>query len=414
MKILVIHDRAEIGAQLQCIASETAGPKSRIDLVNDVISARDKLRDHFYDLVVIDLTLPIKVGRPSATLENTQIILEEIFDSEEIKAPADVLGISIDPSVLNLVRSSIGQHLMACLQEDSDGVWREAFKEKIRYLTKARSARQRVANSSHEVDLVLLTALDKEAQPYSDIFELGASPDFRGAKEFTFSDMNGRMRRGVLHAIGQAGQPPCGSATQALLTQFRPKLIVMTGFCGGVEARVRFGDLVGFVTSSAWDYGKWDEIRAPDGGKRTVFKPRPMPLNCPDNGIRDLVREMTQDSYRPSAETLAAVTRASGGRVTDWKIRLRGAGSGSAVVTSQEVLDQIVGRDEEIWAIDMESYAFYYACRNTPVLPPDFICLKAVADYCNGEKGSIYHDACSTISARAVHEIVTKRYDFGR
>ena len=413
MRILIIHDRPDIAAELQRIAQETVGTTAETGIAEDVLSARDRLKSRFYDLVVVDLTLPIKQGKATPSLEYTQILLDEIFDGAEVRTPADVLGISKDPSVLKVVQTNIGQHLMGCLEEDSAGTWKEAFKAKVQYLMRARTARRLVANSSHDLDVVLVTALDKEAHPYSGFLELSPSEEFKGSKDFTFSDKSGRMRRGILHSIGQAGQSACGSATQALLTQFRPKLIMLTGFCGGVEVRVNFGDLVAFVASSAWDYGKWEEIEGSDGEKTTVFRPRPMALNCPENGIREVVREMMAETYQPQADALAAVVKASGGKITEWKLRLRGAGSGSAVVTSGETLNSIIDRDEDIWAIDMESYAFYHACRYTPVLAPDFICLKAVADHCNGEKDSNYHAPCSAISAHFAHEIITRRYDFG-
>ncbi|MBZ4402480.1 hypothetical protein [Myxococcus sp. AS-1-15] len=412
MRILIIHDRPDVGAELQRIANEAAGAGSKVDLVQDVWSARDRLKAGFHDLVAIDLTLPIKAGNANVSLANTQLLLEEIFEGEEVKAPSDVIGISKDPEVLDVLRTSIGQHLMGCLHEDAEGTWREAFKAKVSYVMRARTARRLVTNSSHDVDLILLTALDKEAKPYADIFELSPSDDLDGAKDFSFTDAFGRMRRGLLYSIGQAGQPPCASVTQVLLTQFRPKLIVLTGFCGGVAKRTAIGDLVAFRSASAWDYGKWEEVDGPNGTE-TVFRPRPMPLNCPGNGISKTIRRMTEGGYNPTPHTLAAVTKQSEGRIANWKVHERGAGSGSAVVTSLKTLSQITDRDEEIWAIDMESYAFYYACLNTPVLTPDFICLKSVADHCNGEKNSIYHAVCSTISARFAHEVVTHHYNFG-
>lgn len=413
MKILIIHDRPEVGTEFAKIAQEVAGAGARVDLVQDVRAAESKLKADYYDLVAIDLTLPMKAGRQDATLENTQYLLEEIFEGGEAKTPADVIGISKDPDVLDVLRSTIGQHLMGCIREDADGKWREAFEAKVRYVMRARSARRLVTNSNHDVDLVLVTALDKELRPYLELLEPSPSDELKGAREFTFRDMSGRSRRGILYSIGQAGQPACASATQTLLTQFRPKLIVLTGFCGGVRERTSFGDLVAFKTSSAWDFGKWVEGKDADGNKETVFRPRPMPLNCPGDGIAGAIRSIKETDYKPTADTLSAVLEQSNGLITTWKVHERGAGSGSAVVADLKTLSQITDRDEEIWAVDMESYAFYYACHNTPVRRPDFICLKAVADHCNGEKDSNYHAACSTISARFAYEIVTSHYDFG-
>jgi nucleoside phosphorylase len=217
------------------------------------------------------------------------------------------------------------------------------------------------------------------------------------------------MRRGVLYAIGSSGQPPCAAATQALLTQFRPKLILMTGFCGGVKHRVRIGDIVAFRHSAPWDYGKWEE-REIDGEKHSTFRARATALSGSEGQARGIVRDIINDGKWPDADTLSAASVIS--RRSTPQLRLQGAGSGSAVVTSTFTLDQITALDDNIWAIDMESYAFYYACRNTPVLAPDFICIKGVADHCNGAKSSKHHAACSALSARLAHHIVRRRYDF--
>ncbi|MFM6829721.1 MAG: hypothetical protein ACKOVA_05210 [Novosphingobium sp.] len=412
MKILIIHDRDVIGLELKRIAQKTKGSEMGVDYEKDVWTARDKLRANFYDLVVIDLTLPLKFGK-TASLENTEMLLEEIFAGEEgVKAPADVLGISRDPDVLETVSTTIGQHIMACIREDVDGLWKAAFEAKVRYAIRARTARQLVLNSSHGIDVLIITALDKEAQPYKDIFEFEPSEEFERAKSFTFAGRDSTMRSGILFAIGHAGQPPCGSMTQALLTQFRPKLVIMTGFCGGVADRVNFGDLVAFSSVAAWDYGKWEERDNEDGSKTSVFRPRPTPLAIPEGQVRDVIRDLVAEEYKPNAETLAAVSNSSSGKLTSWKLRLKAAGSGSAVVTSLETLGMIVAHDEDIWAIDMESYALYFACRNTPVLRPDFVCIKGVADHCNGEKNSQYHTPCSIASARLAHEIIAHRYKF--
>jgi nucleoside phosphorylase len=63
-------------------------------------------------------------------------------------------------------------------------------------------------------------------------------------------------------------------------------------------------------------------------------------------------------------------------------------------------------------AVDMESYGFYYACLHTSVVRPDFICIKGVADHCNGEKDSKWHAPCSLLSASVTLDILRNHYDF--
>ena len=411
MKLLIIHDRPEIAAELEAIAKERVGASGIVHLARDVFNARDLLRETYYDLAVIDLTLPMRSGRGEATLANTQHLLEEIFEGDA-KAPGDVVGISLDTTVLDSVKTTIGHNIMASIEEDSAGRWRDAFKAKLDYVQRAGRSRQLVLNSSHDVDVVILTALDKEATPWGRLFELHDSAAFARAKEFVFASREGKMRRGVLYSVGQAGQAPCGSAAQALLSQFRPQVMLMTGFCGGVKSRVALGDLVAFRSSHAWDYGKWVEKRDAAGVKTTTFCRRPTPINVNETGLTDIVRDMITAEAPLDPTLVAELTTASKGRRTSWKIRQAAAGSGSAVVTSLKKLDQIVAGDENIWAVDMESYAFYYACRNTPVVKPDFMCIKAVADHCNGAKSSRLHDVCCSISAAFAHEILTKQYDF--
>ena len=84
------------------------------------------------------------------------------------------------------------------------------------------------------------------------------------------------------------------------------------------------------------------------------------------------------------------------------------------MVTSDDKMIAITGRNEDIRAIDMESYGFYRACSHTPVTKPDYMCLKSVADMCNGDKNSRFHSACSRIAASFVHDMVRTKYDFSR
>lgn len=408
MRILIIHDRPEVAEQLAQLTKETVAGCS-VHAAQDVFGARARLKETLYDLVVIDLTLPIKQGKGEATLENAQFVLDEIFDGGDARTPGDVLGISVDPGILDLVATSVGKHLMACLAEDVDGRWKTQYVAKLRYVREARRARQLVYASSHGVDVAIITALDEEARPFRDLFQLDEVPHFNGAREFSFTDRGGGVRHGVLFAVGTSGQAPTASATQAIINHFQPRLFLMTGFCGGVEGRVAKGDLVAFKSSAPWDIGKWEQK---GDGTPKRFRPRPNAVAVEERGVAEIVRRLVDADQAPPADVRGAVASSSEGAILTWKLRFKPAGSGSAVVTSVDKLAEIVDINEDVRAIDMESFAFYFACRHTNVVRPDFLCVKSVADFCNGEKDDTVHEACSIISASFADDLIRMHYNF--
>jgi nucleoside phosphorylase len=411
MKMLVVHDRAEVANQIEDMVLAHCSD-AIVHRSDNVLHARDLLRDNLYDLAIVDLTLPIDQGNKDTSLEHADLLLREIFERDAINKPADILGISKEPDVIALVNTSIGQHLMACIEEDASDLWRTALTQKLRYIDRARASRQRVTNESYDYDVMIITALDKEAKPYRDMFELRKVEGFPNVQAFSFACKSGKMRRGILFSAGTSGQARAASAAQALLMYFRPRLALMTGFCGGVAERTKFGDLLIFRSSYAWDYGKWVEEKVAEDQLRSIFKARPTPLNVLENGVIEDVRAMLRDGYAPPLALTGEIAKMTNGAVTSWNTEPVATASGSAVVTSLDIVAQIQDLDENIWGIEMESYAFYLACLTTPVVKPDFVCLKAVADHCNGEKNSRMHAPCSLISANFAYALITGHYDF--
>ena len=153
------------------------------------------------------------------------------------------------------------------------------------------------------------------------------------------------------------------------------------------------------------DYGKW--IQNSEG--RPSFQARPDALNIPVHGVADTLRELIGVDYRFGEEVSNRVFGLLRRDVIERPtVEQVAAASGSAVVAAEGVLSEIVDLNENIYALDMESYGFYFACLNTNVCPPDFVCIKGVADHCNGEKDSKWHAPCSFLSAHFALEVVRR------
>lgn len=407
MRALIVHDRADVAVRIdEVLRAELGCP---IDTVSDVFAAKGMLAEHHYDLAIIDLTLPVMANLPETRLQYAEALLNDIFEGEELKTPADLIGISRDGDAVAAIRTSIGQHVLAIITEDPDGAWLQLLLEKVRYVRNSRRGRLRAATTTHEVDAFILTALDKEFRPYRTLLGLSPCDEFPGVEEFTFIARDGHTKRGVIASAGRSGQVPSASLAQAVVTQLRPRVAIMTGFCGGVRGRLPLGDVAMFTSSAPWDYGKWEED-ARDRPPR--FRARPDALNIPVAGMSAVVRTLADERRVFTDATVAEARRMCNRLDRVPETRSAAAGSGSAVVTSETILGTILDLNENIHAIDMESYGFYYACLNTAVIRPDFACIKGVADHCNGEKNSVWHEACSFLSASLAIDILRSRYEF--
>jgi nucleoside phosphorylase/CheY-like chemotaxis protein len=412
--VLVVHDRKDVLGEISALVTEVGGSRCVVDPAEDMVGARDLLRRNHYDLAIVDLTIPAATGIGDTALRNADWLLTQAFEGGDLKTPGDVIAISRDGEAVQGIRNTIGEHVLAVLTEDPDGVWKQRLKEKMIYVRNTRRSRVLAVNSAFDLDVAIITALDKEMRQYDTLLEATASSEMEGAREFVVNSRDGQVRRGILVSVGASGQAPAAATTQAILTQFRPQLIMMTGFCGGVKDKLHLGDVAVMRSSAPWDYGKWIEQKIPEGAPIPKFLPRaeavPIAVAEADRVARELLRKT--DPF--DADALVHVRGLSGGLITEPKLRCVAAGSGSSVVTSTNVLGRIVEVNDAIHAVDMESYAFYHTCRRTPVVPPDYVCIKSVADFCNGEKDDKLHDACSFLSAWLAVDIIRRHYDFAR
>lgn len=171
-------------------------------------------------------------------------------------------------------------------------------------------------------------------------------------------------------------------------------------------------DAAFFESAYDWDYGKWSEETGKNGERRPKFRPRPSPISIMDQKTHRAAREVVQSDFSKLPDFRRRVEQLSKGKLDSIALHLSPAGSGSAVVANEAIVSGIRGLNESIWAVDMECYGFYYAAKTTRVINPQFICIKSVSDFCNGEKGDDLHEVCSDISAAAVMEILTRHWEF--
>lgn len=413
MEVLIIHDRLEATESIKQVLLDQDVDSSEIESALDIRTARSFVRDKSYDLIILDLTVPNVIGRDQPSFAQVETFLREIYEFEDLLAPGDLIGISQEAEALALMQSGLGLHFMIALTEDLDGNWKSQLGDKIKYSMRSTKSKQLSMARKHGIDVLLVTAMDKEFAPYRTLFELNDFPLFPGVYSFVFTDKLGTLRNGIAFSVGASGQASAASRTQSLISWFRPRVALMSGYCGGVKQQVQLGDLCFFESTAPWDYGKWSETRDENGNLVSEqFSSRPTALTLNDQQLRNAARHLVESSGDMSRQETETVNQLAPLPSISPQFRLTQAASGSAVVANDTIISQIIGLNDAIRAVDMESFGFYDACLNTFVAKPRFLCLKAVSDFCNGEKGDDYHSVCSYLSAITVRRLLMERIEF--
>ena len=408
MNILIIHDREEIRKEILKLCRAILGEVGIIKEACDYISARDALSDHIFDLAIIDLTLPHMEGKFSADYETAHGLIVEIMESSTISAPGDFIGVTRDAAAAQSISGNIGSHLMAIIEESETGEWKQQLGDRVAYVQRSRTSRQLSLVSHYDYDACIITALDVELRPYHDIFQISEDSFFPGAYRFVYTDGSGTVRRGIVYSIGRAGPASAASGTQALLIWYRPRLLLMSGFCGSIKREYKLGDMVIFETVFDWDFGKW----RPKRFGRSEFHARPDPIGIRDLRIHGLARRVAADGIPEFAGVIDRATELSPKLDRTLSFHLGPAASGAALVANPSIIKRIRGLNEAIGAVDMESYGVYMAARMTPGPRPEYIVVKAVADYCDVKKNDDFQEGCSLLSAEVISHIL-KEYDEG-
>src|SRR5690242_13727556 len=111
MNVLIVHDRLAVGEKIEDLI-KTLCPQATAKVVEDGAKARDELASTFFDLLILDLTIPMVRGGQIG-LQVAEGLLEELVGSPTLMTPGSVLGITQDPDALDRIQNNIGPHLMA-------------------------------------------------------------------------------------------------------------------------------------------------------------------------------------------------------------------------------------------------------------------------------------------------------------
>jgi nucleoside phosphorylase len=385
---VIVVDDDEVKSNALVSEMRTLGvPEDHIVSVTDASAARRVLNARFFDVMLLDVLLPAHSGAKPAG-ETSVDFLREILEDGALHAPTHIVAITADAEAVDRHGPAFRQMVAQVLHVQVDSAsWRQSLKVLL-----SRTEAERLAKSAYDLDVCIQTALRRpELSSLLSTWDANWSPEEHIARGVL-------IRRGTLRIGTTQVRVACAHASQmgiaatmhlssVLLAEFRPRVLAMTGICGGVGAGMGLGDVV--VADKSWDWqsGKWNEKG-------------------------ELLTAMDQKEASPD---LVAWSRGSEDDIQRWSESFSGKRpkrtpllhvapivSGSAVVQHSAMRQIMLEQHRKVAAVDMECYGLYFAANNARVPSPKVLCVKSVSDMADVSKVDDYQEYCSYLSARVL------------
>lgn len=334
-----------------------------------------------FDLVVTDLLLPrLENHEPTDVSEE---LIEQFAESERNRS-ATIVAVSRFEEVVAQRQSAFTKAgILLIGYSEEDDAWKSCL----------RMCMQRVASST-VYDFVVVCALELERSA----FEAVSRDDFSIGGHVRLAGLDGReMTLGGLQGIcvlqPQMGLVDAGIVASRALSAFSPRLICMTGVCGGFAKHAPIGMLV--VSDFTWEHQAGKQL--PDSFEIRSYQESMV------NDTRIVLSQLIEED-----RFLARLaSRRHEVEVPSVGAMLGPSVSGSAVIASKQYAARIAEQHGKVAAVDMEVYGIYRAAslHGTPVA---CFAAKTVVDHADEAKGGTPQQPGAILSARFAVEAIRR------
>ncbi|MGY6029563.1 phosphorylase family protein [Phytobacter sp. AG2a] len=380
MKILVLEDEDNKFIQIETYVREIINDVT-IQRVENWLDYTKTISTSKFDLILLDLIVP-RSSRDKTVEDHSSILVEttRAFDSKSFKTPAIVLTQhNLDDGDfvfdLNLVDINV-------ISFNDHGKWRDALKLKLLS-----------AQPEKKYDVVIICALEKEVAAYEDIIEnLGPLKTISGL--LCREAMIDKFKTAIVRPT-RMGLVSSAVAASLALERFQPRLICMSGICGGVSGESEIYDVLITQTCHQHDAGKWSS---------SGFKSEHYDVQL-DVKVHNKISEIASSTFITDLQSNlnpATYEFPKGKEKISFKLITDATtSSGSAVLAQEGKTETLAVGQRKLKGFDMEVYSIYEAARHA-IPRTVFFAAKSVVDDGGSNKGDTFHRIGSLLSAKFI------------
>jgi nucleoside phosphorylase/CheY-like chemotaxis protein len=405
MKVLLVEDIASKRERVEAVLL-SAVPDCAISYARSFISATTLLSRERFELVVVDLVLPLRDGAGEGDIprsENGVNILREIFDGCDVKIPNHIICLSEFSDALLQLNDEAQRRLIHCVAYDElDDKWAVSLTEKATY---AKKRMDLIATNPDAFDYDVGIVTSYPAVELSAVLDLcnGFIPEFHPLDELHYHTAKWDRREKKLRVVACAAPSmgmtsACVTATK-LIQRFRPRYLVMSGIAAGTSKDVTFGDVI--VAESCYDYGSGKILEDEDGKRTFVASPQQIPISAK---LKALLQ-----NWEANQRQMAEIGK-------EWsfdgsfkpKMKLGILASGAAVVQSEAIVQEVLSTSRKVAGLEMEAYGVFQAATLSSLPKPEVLVAKSVCDFADRKKGDDHQKLAAFTSARFIYKFFTQ------
>ncbi len=400
IKILVLDDNKDKSDKiLKVIGNIPDIPLSDVLCVQDLIQARDACRQNLYDLLILDLQLPNRIGDTPQDMAGCEFI-KELNTSTTLLRPFHIIGLTAYDDILEKADSFFEDELWRVIKYDTrTNNWHRQLISKLQYLITSKKALLKADSTRHIYDLGIVTALHvPEFQSILDLpaeWEVIKQPNDPTIYQRGWFRSNSKQLSVISACAQQMGMSAAAVLTSKLITQFRPRFLAISGIAAAVKGGdAKIGDIL--IADQSWDYESGKHKIKND---KQVFEPDPKSIPLHVHVKEWFLHHKAKNSF------LADIQNSwRGGKEAErLQVHIGPIASGSAVVQDERIIDHIKAQSRKLVGLDMETYGVFFAAENNSLPCPTVMSIKSACDYADNDKSDEHQAYAAFTSAQYLY-----------
>ncbi|WP_158602284.1 phosphorylase family protein [Cohnella endophytica] len=403
LKVLLVDDDSTKIKNIMSLINDY--PSVEVKVCLDLKEARSALHTVRYDLMLLDIQLPLKIGGEINT-NGGITLLEELIESDKIIKPLEIIGITSSPDSLKQHSNLFMQYMYFVLEVNSVTTeWIDKLKNKLEYMIDCRA--DMLQDRRYDFDLAIITAIKQEFESVRELSSKWEDVRIKGdPTEYSITQFQNADRkvRVVLAMQHQMGMTAAAVLSSKLIYNFTPKYLIMVGIAAGNKHQgVNLGDIL--IASESWDYGSGKVRENGDKGRLFQAAPHQLPLDVKlkeklNKNFNDILYKIRENwKFKKPTDML--------------QMHVGPIATGSSVIQDSSVVKELIDtQHRKLLGLEMETYGVFFAAYNGIGPTPKVLSIKSVCDFADIEKGDNYHEYASYTSAAFMQHLAINELSY--